>query len=175
MDNRAIRTRRLELVLLDAATLRALLGGERPGAAGVQFPQHFPAPSDTPFLAVQLERVEASPHARAWCVRAIVRRQDGAVVGHCGFHGPPAVIGRAEVGYTVFPEHRRQGYAAEAVRALVDWAQQQGEPVVVASIAPGNEPSLRLAGKLGFRQVGVQLDPVDGEELVLERVSAQRR
>jgi RimJ/RimL family protein N-acetyltransferase len=35
-----------------------------------------------------------------------------------------------------------------------------------ASVAPDNDASLRLIGKLGFVQVGEQWDPDDGLELV---------
>jgi len=40
---------------------------------------------------------------------------------------------------------------------------------VRASIAPENEPSLRIAKRLGFRRIGEQMDEVDGLELVFER------
>lgn len=95
-------------------------------------------------------------------------RDDGEVVGHCGFHGPPAAVGRAEVGYTVFAAHRRRGYASEAVGALVEWAQRQAERTVFASVAPDNTASLAVVRKLGFVQTGTQIDAEDGEELVFE-------
>ena len=37
-----------------------------------------------------------------------------------------------------------------------------------ASVAPDNVPSLAVVAKFGFRQVGVQIDDIDGEELVFE-------
>jgi RimJ/RimL family protein N-acetyltransferase len=37
-----------------------------------------------------------------------------------------------------------------------------------SSISPRNEPSLALARKLGFEQVGEQFDEEDGLELVFE-------
>jgi len=36
------------------------------------------------------------------------------------------------------------------------------------SISPDNEPSLRLAQQFGFRQVGEQMDEIDGLEYVFE-------
>jgi [ribosomal protein S5]-alanine N-acetyltransferase len=39
----------------------------------------------------------------------------------------------------------------------------------VASVSPRNPASLALVRSLGFRQVGKQIDEVDGLELVFER------
>jgi RimJ/RimL family protein N-acetyltransferase len=96
------------------------------------------------------------------------------MIGHAGFHGPPGVNGPAdpdavELGYTVFPEERGRGYATEAARALVDWAAEaHGIRRFVASVAPGNEPSLAVVRKLGFVETGSQWDDEDGLELVFE-------
>jgi RimJ/RimL family protein N-acetyltransferase len=92
------------------------------------------------------------------------------MVGHIGFHGPPGVnaLERAdavELGYQVFPAHRERGYASEAVEALMRWAQEErGISAFVASIAPDNEPSLRIVRRLGFVHVGEHWDDVDGLE-----------
>jgi RimJ/RimL family protein N-acetyltransferase len=96
------------------------------------------------------------------------------MIGHAGFHGPPGVNGRKdpealEVGYTVFPPFRRQGYATEAVTALMDWAQgEKGIRRFIASVSPDNEPSLAMVRKLGFVQTGEQWDEEDGLELVFD-------
>lgn len=76
------------------------------------------------------------------------------------------MIGRAEIGYTVFTAYRGLGYAKEAAKALVQWALDQGEPKVFAAVAPDNAPSLAVIRALGFTQVGTQQDDVDGLELV---------
>jgi ribosomal-protein-alanine N-acetyltransferase len=92
-------------------------------------------------------------------------------VGNVGFHGPPDDQGRVEIGYGIVPSHRGQGYAREAIAALTDWAFATGEArVCVASVSPRNAASLALVRSLGFRQVGEQIDEVDGLELVFERV-----
>lgn len=109
------------------------------------------------------------PASEPWLVRAIVRKEDNKMVGHIGFHGPPDDDGIAEIGYTIEAEHRRRGYALEAIEALLDWARQiHGVTRFRASVGPWNEPSLALVRKLGFVQTGVQWDDRDGEELVFE-------
>jgi len=93
------------------------------------------------------------------------------MAGYIGFHGPPHVIGRAEMGYTVRPKFLRQGYATEAAKAMIEWARlQHGVTRFYLSIAPDNEASLAMAAKLGFTQVGEQIDEEDGLELVFELV-----
>ena len=75
-----------------------------------------------------------------------------------------------EIGYRVDPGYRRQGYALEAVRGLMDWAAGRGVHRFVASIAPDNKASLALAAKLGFERVGEQIDDIDGLEYVFETI-----
>jgi RimJ/RimL family protein N-acetyltransferase len=161
------------LVLLHESTLTALSERDHAAASrlqGLDLPAEFPAPdgSDDHFLTVQLERLRADPDLRGWCARLMVRLSDGAVVGRCGFHGPPGAVGRAEIGYTVFPAYRGRGLGTEAAAALVAWAWERGEMTVFASVAPINPPSLAVVRKVGFVQTGVQMDEIDGEELVFE-------
>jgi len=93
------------------------------------------------------------------------------MVGHIGFHGPPGVIGRAELGYTVRPPFRRRGYASEAAQAMMAWAlSRHGVERLYLSISPDNEASIGMAAKLGFRHVGEQVDEEDGLEHVFELV-----
>jgi ribosomal-protein-alanine N-acetyltransferase len=167
----SIVTERLILEPLHPETLEAFLArdhaaGER--AQGRTLPKGFLSPAEDAFLKIQLHRMATRPDGQGWCARAIIRAADDAVMGHCGFHGPPEDVGRAEVGYTVFPDYRRQGYAVEAVAGLVDYARSQGQPVVFACVSPDNVASLAVVARLGFRQTGVQGDEVDGQEGVFE-------
>ncbi len=164
-----IRTPRLELIPIDPAALRHLVAGDRPVAVrivGYALPPEFPTDDDLAgFLPIQLQRMEATPDRRDWMARLMVSDSKESI-GHCGFHGPPDVIGRAEIGYTVFEAFRGRGFAKEAARALTRWAFEQGEKDVYASVAPHNFPSLAVVRALGFKQVGTQEDEVDGLELV---------
>ena len=52
---------------------------------------------------------------------------------------------------------------------MIRWAcAERGVETFVVSISPSNEASLGMAAKLGFEQVGSQIDEVDGEEWVFE-------
>lgn len=60
-----------------------------------------------------------------------------------------------EMGWIFSHEVHGQGMAGEACRAALQWAESNLDPTPIwAIIAPANEPSLRLAAKLGFERVG---------------------
>jgi [ribosomal protein S5]-alanine N-acetyltransferase len=173
-----VATKRLDLVSLTAELVEALLAGRREDAervGGFRLPDGWPDDHDVRFLRFRAGQMLKDRTWETWLVRGIVLRGAGRpLVGHAGFHGPPGVNATkhpdaVEVGYTVFPPFRRRGYAAEAVRALIGWAHdERGIRRVIASIGPGNVPSLALARRLGFREIGRHWDDEDGEELEFE-------
>jgi [ribosomal protein S5]-alanine N-acetyltransferase len=124
------------------------------------------------FVRYRLAQLSADPSIRVWLGRLMVLTdENGArhVIGQIGFHGPPDEEGRLEVGYSVDPAYRRRRYAIESIRALFDWAHDTfGIRRFMASISPDNVPSLELSARLGFVQVGEQMDEIDGLEFVFE-------
>ncbi len=124
------------------------------------------------FLRYRLGQLERDPTIREWLGRAIVLTDAAGVrhaVGSIGFHGPPDAEGRLEVGYSVDPRYRRQGFARESVRALFDWAySKHAISRFIASVGPWNDASLNLIAQFGFEKVGEQMDEIDGLEYVFE-------
>ncbi len=55
------------------------------------------------------------------------------------------------IGYTVAPAYARQGYAFEAVSALIDALAKIGATWIRAGVDPGNTASIALLTKLGFK------------------------
>jgi [ribosomal protein S5]-alanine N-acetyltransferase len=172
-----IESSRLELVLLSREFLEALLEGRRDEAqAIVSFPVPDGWPKEhEPHFRMRLTQMQNNPATEGWLVRSMVLKEPTRLaIGRIGFHGPPGVNGQkdptaVEMGYDIDVAHRRHGYASEAVRAMVSWASNQdGVKRVLAAVAISNEPSLALARKLGYVQVGTQSDEEDGDELVFE-------
>jgi RimJ/RimL family protein N-acetyltransferase len=166
-----IQTTRFELVSMSMAFMRALVARDLAAAEaeiGAIVPVNYPDTLDH-FLQFRIADLSADPAAQPWLGRAIVLTERTArrIIGSVGFHAPRA--GRpVEIGYRVEPAYRRQGVATEVARAMFDWAHGQGVDRFRAAVAPDNVASLAVIGQFGFRQVGVQIDDIDGEELVFD-------
>ena len=165
---RDIRTERLDLVLLDRAWLQAYADGAALPDRGFGDPDGILADSED-LVRWRLAQIAADPSEEPWLVRAIVDRREGIAVGYVNFHAPPDDRGMVEIGYTIVPSRRRQGYASEAAEGMWAWAAEHGARVLRASISPDNEPSLALIHKAGFVEVGSQMDEIDGLELIFEK------
>jgi RimJ/RimL family protein N-acetyltransferase len=170
----AIRTPRLELVSMSIPFMRALIRRDLESAAsemGASIPEDMPDDLEN-FLRYRLAQAESDPGIVPWLGRGMVLTDAAGsrhVIDTIGFHGPPDAEGRVEVGYRVEPEHRRQGFASEAVRALFDWAHAEyGITRFVASISPTNAASLTLADGFGFVETGSHMDEIDGLEIEFE-------
>lgn len=67
------------------------------------------------------------------------------------------------LGYTIHPDHARQGYASEAVLGAMDYLATQGFETIKAGIAEDNTASIELIKKLGYRFLEIE----DGEAIYL--------
>jgi RimJ/RimL family protein N-acetyltransferase len=167
-----IHSERLVLISLSPAIIQEFQARTRAVLAPTSFtvPEGWPDEHDEGFLRMRLAQMEQDPEVQEWLVRAMVLAEDAPprMIGHIGFHGPPA-DGAAELGYTVFPDYRRRGYALEAAGALMDWARKEhGVRRFIVSVSPENRPSLAMAARMGFRRIGEQIDEEDGLEYVFE-------
>ncbi|MES2583380.1 MAG: GNAT family N-acetyltransferase [Pseudomonadota bacterium] len=82
---------------------------------------------------------------------SLVERKDSAeAIGMCGLIRRPD-FADVDIGYAFLPEHWLQGFAAEAVRGVLDLAASvHGLKRVIAVVNPDNAESTRLLGRLGF-------------------------
>jgi RimJ/RimL family protein N-acetyltransferase len=99
--------------------------------------------------------LRANPEAVGWAAWYFVaKKHKPVVVGQGGFKGVPAA-GAVEIGYSLLPVFQKQGYALEAVAALLEWAFRHEEvDRVVAETLPELAPSIRLLEKSGFTNIG---------------------
>lgn len=93
---------------------------------------------------------------------AVVRKADGKLIGKAGLtdcrageREDGAVM--MELGYHIFSPYRRQGYAGEACRIILDYAAQEYESPVYADVACDNAASIGLLKKLGFRRMAEKI------------------
>lgn len=110
----------------------------------------------------------AGTHRPEWGMFAVVRTEDQRAVGAMGFHGVPGEDGWAEVGYSLVPAARGNGYATQALGALTDWAlahPDHGDVQGVRGLSDiGNTASHSVLTRAGFTRVADRED-----EAVFER------
>lgn len=155
---------------MPAVLLDALVAGDRAlvtELAPYAIPDGFPAADDTlRFLRLRRDQLAKDPGRYPWSLRAIVLRAERRMIGFVNFHGAPGINDVSapdalELGWSVFPDRRRNGYATETALALMDWATQvHGIRRFISATTPDNAASLRVHEKLGFARTG---EVVDGE------------
>jgi ribosomal-protein-alanine N-acetyltransferase len=94
-------------------------------------------------------------------------KESGAPAGVCGLLKRDA-LEDVDLGYALVPEHWSRGYASEAASAVMSYAAERlGLRRVVAITDAGNQSSVRLLEKLGFRYERMVRMPGDDAELKL--------
>jgi RimJ/RimL family protein N-acetyltransferase len=159
-----VRTTRLLLHPIDAAE------GERI-VAGIAGPDDswapdFPFDGDVRAVGGFLRATAASGEQQPFGFYRITRRADGRAIGGIGFKGRP-VGGCVEIGYGLTPSARGDGYAAEAVVALLALATEHGLSKVIADTTLDNIASQRTLIRAGFRLVGAD-DELQQYEALLD-------
>jgi len=87
----------------------------------------------------------------------VVDSASGEVLGECGLVNKVVEgIGERELIYYLFPNAWGRGLASEAAGCVLQFAEKElGLVRLIALVDPENEPSRRVAIKLGFRSRGV--------------------
>lgn len=90
-----------------------------------------------------------------WFQFGLRRKSDRKLIGDLGVHFLETDDRLSEVGVTVAPDMQNQGFASEALVAVVGYLfGTLHKHRVAASIDPGNHASRRMLEKTGFRQEG---------------------
>jgi RimJ/RimL family protein N-acetyltransferase len=89
----------------------------------------------------------------------VEEKSSGRFVGECGFADMkrdmvPSLDGMPEAGWALASWAHGQGFASEAVTAMMAWgAAHFGTRTTACIIAPDNVPSIKVAEKCGYREV----------------------
>ena len=119
-------------------------------------PDSWPPPlNDEGSMRYTLEFLRRDPESAGWAAWYwIANTRRPFLVGQGGFKGRPAE-GCVEIGYSLLPAFQKQGYASEAVAALIAWAFSHPEVErVAAETLPALTPSIRLLQRAGFSRGG---------------------
>ncbi len=88
----------------------------------------------------------------------VVEKANGRVIGDACITDfkrniEPSLDGKPECGWVFAPSAQGKGYAIEAMRAALKWADENFPGATFSAIIdPGNVRSIRVAEKLGFRE-----------------------
>ena len=126
--------------------------------------------------AARRHLLDRTRHTKLWqtddfLALAVVR--DGRLIGDVSLQvrSVSAEVRSVEVGWVLSPAHQGQGYATEAVGAILDLAfGAVGARMVTAVIDEANSRSLALAERLGFTEV----DRRAGDHLMMITPSKRR-
>jgi [ribosomal protein S5]-alanine N-acetyltransferase len=159
------RLRCQSLTLEDYATFEA---GNKPNWTGFTNPYNHLLEEPTP-LPFRIPRVKANPEFAEIAIILAISKDRNEVVGSAGFHDFPDENGMIEIGYGIAPEMQNQGFGTELLLGM--WkliCARTDVKILRYTVSPDNAPSLHLVRKLGFTEIGVQIDPEDGPELIFE-------
>lgn len=109
-------------------------------------------------LRVKLTQTGLVAHGQ-WLVLAVEVRETGTVIGEVLLKW--ASHRQGEIGFAFARSHQGRGYAAEAARAMLRLGfDGLGFHRISAVVIDGNDASVRLLGRLGFRQEARLVDGV---------------
>jgi RimJ/RimL family protein N-acetyltransferase len=149
----AIHTARLDLVLLEPIGARSLVSGVKQD--GTSWGSGYPLGSSLLRAELTLASAAQKLPVGGFGSYQVIRRADGHVIGDAGFMGPPDATGAVSIGCAIIDDARGQGYATEALTALVKWAREQpGLTCVLADTTRSNIASQRLLERIGMHRVG---------------------
>lgn len=97
----------------------------------------------------------------------VTLKENGKVIGTVHlFPDDSRAVDAMEIGYTIDRAYQRQGYAQEAIRALLELLQDELRlELVTAGILPENTASEGLLKKLGFQREGLRRKAIWHEAL----------
>lgn len=158
-----LQTPRLSLHAIDTAEGERIVA--RRAAAEDAWAEDYPFDGDVIGVTAFLRATAAHGDQRPFGCYRITRTADGKAIGGIGFKGQPN-NGCVEVGYGLAPSARGNGYAAEALAALLNVAADHELSRVVADTDKSNLASQRTLQRAGFHQVGSNGDLYTYEILI---------
>jgi RimJ/RimL family protein N-acetyltransferase len=144
-------TARLVLHPLSTAEAERVRDGE-PGA-GERWATDYPAEGDVSAVTRFLATCASSGDPRPFGTYEIRLRAGGRTIGGVDFHGPPDEDGCVTIGYGLVPSAHGNGYASEALRALLAFARDRGVSSVAGDTDIDNVASQRVMTAAGMRLV----------------------
>ncbi len=158
-----LQTERMELIPFSSDLINLLVADRAAFAEklAVQLPDEWPGPDLERVFRTDAWLSRQDKSGDDWGGYLAILKAGRIVIGYPGFIGAPDKEGAIEVGYSVADSYQGQGFATEAVRALIEWAlRQPNVRQVKAGCDADNYASRRVLEKLGMKLVAQ-----DGDKL----------
>lgn len=125
----------------------------------VTVPENWPVDHyDEDPLAWCRAQLARDPASAPWLMRYVIHRPTNTLVGTTGCG--PAKNGEVVIGYAILDQYRRQGFASEALAALLTWIfGHDGVERIVGYTYPELTPSIGVLLKSGFVPAGDGPEP----------------
>ena len=118
-----------------------------------------------PRIIINLNKVEYPTGFESWM---IIKKDTLEVIGDAGFKGFNYEEENIDLGYGIIKEERRKGYAAEAVREIIQWAFATSiVKNITANCLIENIDSIHLLNKFNFIQDRIE------NEMIYWRLSVE--
>jgi RimJ/RimL family protein N-acetyltransferase len=90
-----------------------------------------------------------------WFQLGIYEKERETLIGDFGLHFIEPYNAQVEIGFTIAKEYQRKGYGQEATRSAIDYLfREMKKHRIMASVDPGNIPSIALLERVGMRKEG---------------------
>ncbi|WP_160680671.1 GNAT family N-acetyltransferase [Clostridium sp. C8-1-8] len=108
-------------------------------------------------MQVRLRKVQECPKNYLWLTNyAIILKEAKEIVGFIMLKGYPNKFGEVTVGYGITERYRKNGYASEALKVIIQWIFNNPQAsCVIADTEEGNVPShkvLESAGAVKYKE-----------------------
>lgn len=140
----------IQPITIEQAQNLMIDAGNYPEWLNVPYDALWPGDGLKALLPIYVEALEKDINELGFGPWIILDKHKHMVIGDIGFKGSP-INGIVEIGYYVSKIHRNQGYAKEAVDAMIQWAfSLEDVTIITASCKPSNIPSCRVLESCGF-------------------------
>lgn len=132
--------------------------------------------SDPPCdLAEAKEIIEhyKNPEGKGYLRYGLFDKESDAFIGTCGYHYLDRDKKQVEIGYDIWKDYWRQGYATEILPILIQVCFDKLEvECIYALIEPNNEASIATVRKFGFMECDFCREP-DSEQTICMKLLKQ--
>lgn len=151
-----LETERLLLVPMTFSFVSKLLNNDSSAYEefGIKPINEWPNKDTLDILPIIKEKLSVLPEPDGFGAWLFIDRADNIVIGDGGFKGPPGENHKIDIGYGIIEGRQRQGYAFEAVTALIKWGfSQDNVRKITANCLISNAPSHGLLLKAGMKEI----------------------